>query len=149
MDHFRQLDERLAIADQPSEAELEPLKEQGFVAVVNLRRDGEPNQPLSTEAEGQVVRDLGLNYHHYAVGGQPLDRAEVEAVSQFLQAQSGPVLLHCLKGARAAALVLLHKMHTEGLTKQQTWEQAEAMDLKFGDPLRGLVEAYVDHHAAR
>jgi protein tyrosine phosphatase (PTP) superfamily phosphohydrolase (DUF442 family) len=74
----------LAIGDQPTEADLEALKREGYVGVVNLRNDGEPEQPLGTAAEGERVRALGMEYLHYGVGGAPLSEPGVGAVCDFL-----------------------------------------------------------------
>lgn len=49
----------ITIGDQPTEADLIQLKQEGYTGVVNLRNDGEPDQPLSTTEEGQKVRRWG------------------------------------------------------------------------------------------
>ena len=69
MNFKKQISPAVAIADQPTEDDLRALKKEGFVGVVNLRHDGEPDQPLSTVAEGEKVRALGMNYLHVGVGG--------------------------------------------------------------------------------
>ncbi len=61
----------ITIGDQPTEADLEQLKHEGYVGVVNLRNPGEPEQPMSPQAEGEKVRTLGMDYLHYGVGGAP------------------------------------------------------------------------------
>ena len=95
--HVRQITPGIAIADQPDEADLPALKEAGYVGVVNLRKDGEPDQPLDTAAEGERVRALGMDYLHYGVGSEPLTEAGVGSVLDFLDdhAEAGPVLVHC------------------------------------------------------
>src|SRR5262245_34882535 len=96
----------ITLADQPTEEELRGLKAEGYTGVVNLRNDGEPEQPLSTAEEGTVVRMEGLDYLHYGVGGAPLSPGGVASVCDFLDRHAGgKVLVHCRKGARAAALV--------------------------------------------
>ena len=59
----------LDIADQPTAEELAALKAEGYTAVVNLRTAGEPDQPLDPTAEGEVVREAGLEYLHVPIGG--------------------------------------------------------------------------------
>src|SRR4051812_7134268 len=99
----------ITVADQPSDADLGRLKAEGYTGVVNLRNDGEPEQPLSTSEEGERVRAMGMDYLHYGVGGAPLSEEGVASVSAFLERHApGKVLVHCRKGSRAAALVLLH-----------------------------------------
>ena len=73
----------ITIGDQPTEADLTQLKQEGYTGVVNLRNDGEPEQPLSTTEEGNKVRALGMDYLHYGVGSAPLTDQGVTAVCDF------------------------------------------------------------------
>lgn len=134
----------LAIGDQPAEADLGELKRDGYVGVVNLRNDGEPEQPLSTAAEGDRVRALGMDYLHYGVGGGPLAEPGVGAVCDFLDRHAeDKVLVHCRKGSRAAALVLLHRARAEGWPTAEVLARGERMGLKVEGGLRQMVEAYL------
>ena len=58
----------ITIGDQPTESDLSQLRQEGFTGVVNLRNDGEPEQPLNTGEEGNRVRAVGMEYLHYGVG---------------------------------------------------------------------------------
>lgn len=138
----------LEIADQPTEAELKVLRDEGFVGVVNLRHDGEPEQPLRPADEGALVGGIGMDYLHVGVGGQPLTEPVVGAVCDFLDAHAGQkVLVHCRKGGRAAALVLLHRARTEGWTAAEAIERGKAIGLAVDGPLRTLVENYLADRA--
>ena len=93
----------ITVGDQPSEADLERLKQEGYVGVVNLRQPGEPEQPLSPTEEGAKVEATGMEYLHYGVGGTPLSESGVTAVSDFvdrLAQGGGKVLVHCRRGPR-------------------------------------------------
>jgi uncharacterized protein (TIGR01244 family) len=140
----------LIVADQPSSDELRTLASEGFTAVVNLRHDGEPEQPVGPAAEGEIVRREGLVYQHYGVGGEPLSPAGVQAVARLVGEQleaGGKVLLHCRKGARAAALALLAEAIREGWAAGEVLERGEAMGLAIGEPkLKALVEEYLANH---
>ena len=115
MNFQRTIPPNLVIADQPTEADIEALPGQGFVGVVNLRNEGEPEQPISTAAEGEKVRALGLDYIHMGVGAAPLLEQDVDQVCRFLDDhKEGKVLVHCRKGGRAAAIVLLCQALTKG-----------------------------------
>src|SRR6476646_886896 len=74
----------ITIGDQPTEADLEQLKREGYVGVINLRNDGEPEQPIGTAEEGNKVRALAMEYLHYGVGAAPLSEQGVTAVSDFI-----------------------------------------------------------------
>ncbi|CAN5893612.1 TIGR01244 family sulfur transferase [soil metagenome] len=137
----------IAIGDQPTEADLEVLKAEGYRGVVNLRHEGEPDQTLSPAEEEQRVRALGMDYLHVGIGGAPLTESSVSAVCEFLDKHADePVLVHCKLGGRAAALVLLHKARAEGWDADEALGQGEAMGLQVTGKLRDLVEAYLVGH---
>lgn len=143
----RAITPHITIGDQPTEDDLKALKAEGYAGVVNLRNDGEPEQPLSTAAEGEQVRALGLDYLHYGVGSAPLSESGVQSVVDFLgQHGSEKVLVHCRKGGRAAALVLLDQAQRQGWTADEAVAKGKAMGLEVEGGLRTLVENYLRQH---
>ena len=97
----RPLTAAITIGDQPTEADLAELKREGYTAVVNLRNDGEPDQPLSTALEGTKVRELGMDYLHHGVGSASLTVQGVKEVCDFIDKhsqESEKVLVHCRRG---------------------------------------------------
>ncbi|MEO6808665.1 MAG: sulfur transferase domain-containing protein [Isosphaeraceae bacterium] len=137
----------ITIGDQPTDADLEALKADGYAAVVNLRHPGEPDQPLSPDAEGEHVRSLGMDYLHQGVGGAPFTDDGVKAVCDFLDRHaSDKVLVHCRKGGRAVALVLLQQAKTQGWPADEVLAKGDAMGLKVEGNLRLMVEQYLAQH---
>ncbi len=141
----RAITPRITIGDQPSETDLARLKAEGYAGVVNLRNDGEPEQPLSTSAEGEKVRALGMDYLHVGVGGSPLTETGVHAVCDFIDAHS-KVMVHCRKGGRAAALVLIHQAKANGWTAAEAAARGRGLGLEVNGGLRAIVENYMDDH---
>jgi uncharacterized protein (TIGR01244 family) len=140
----RSITPTLAIADQPSEADFRELKNQGYVGIVNLRHDGEPEQPLSTLAEGELVRSLGMEYLHYGVGGVPLVESGVSAVCDFLDRhETQKVLVHCRRAHRAAGLVLIYHARKHAWTAAEALTRARELGLEVDGPLKAMVEAYL------
>ena len=140
----------ITIGDQPTEDDLKSLKEHGYVGVINLRNDGEPEQPLSTTAEGAMVRALGLEYLHYGVGGAPLTEAGVKSVRDFLDHHvAGKVLVHCRKGGRAAALVVLQQAKLHHWTADEAITKGKAMGLEVDGNLRIMVENFLRDHPTK
>jgi uncharacterized protein (TIGR01244 family) len=137
----------IVVADQPSEAEIADLAGRGFVGVVNLRQSGEPEQPLDPAAEQAVVKTHGLAYLSEPVGAAPLARDAVGRVLDFIDEQTrlgGKVLVHCRKGARAAALVLLHQARAENWPASEVFARGQEIGLTVeGHGLRALVENYL------
>lgn len=137
----------ITVADQPTEAELTTLKDEGYVGVINLRNDGEPEQPLGTAAEGEHVRALGLDYLHYGVGSAPLTESGVNSVSRFLDTHaSGKVLVHCRRGPRAFALVLLHEAKANQWSPEEAIAKGREVGLEVEGGLRMMVENYLREH---
>ncbi len=144
MNDAREITRTITVADQPSEADLATLKEEGFKGVINLRNDGEPEQPLGIAAEGERVRALGMDYLHYGVGGAPLSEGGVASVSDFLERHASErVLVHCRKGGRAQALVLLHQAKAQKWTADEAIARGAAMGLEVEGGLKLLVETYL------
>jgi uncharacterized protein (TIGR01244 family) len=138
----------ITIGDQPSEDDLKALKAEGYLGVVNLRNDGEPEQPLRPTAEGDVARSLGLDYVHYGVGSAPLTDEGVSTVCRFLDAHdAGKTLVHCRKGGRAAALVLLYQAREQGWDPEEALAKGAAMGLVVDGGLKTLVENYLRMHS--
>ena len=103
-------------------------------------------QALLTDPD-PLMRQLGLDYLHYAVGGEPLTQAGVESVIRFLDGH-GPskVLVHCRKGGRAAALVLIQQARLHGWSPGEAAEKGRAMGLSVDGNLRIMVEQYLAQH---
>jgi uncharacterized protein (TIGR01244 family) len=140
----RPITPRITVADQPDESDLKSLAAEGYVGVVNLREPGEPDQPLQPAAEGEHVRALGLDYLHQPVGGAPLTEETVGSVLRFLDDHDpGKILLHCRKGGRAVALVLLHQARANGWSPAETFDKGREMGLNVEGKLREKVETYL------
>lgn len=139
----------ITIGDQPDTADLETLKGEGYVGVVNLRTDGEPEQPLGTAAEGEEVRARGLDYLHVGVGSAPLEEEGVSAFCRFLDEHAGgKTLVHCRKGGRAAALVALYLALEEGWSADDFAARAGEVGLKVEGGPGNLARNYLREHEA-
>jgi uncharacterized protein (TIGR01244 family) len=147
MNNVRSISPQLAVADQPTEADLGSLKKEGYAGVVNLRNDGEPEQPLSTAAEGDKVRALGMDYLHVGVGSAPLTETGVKAFCNFLDKhKDDKVLVHCRKGSRAAALVVLHRALAERWQPSEVADKARGLGLPLEGNILSLVEQYLQQN---
>ncbi len=60
MQERMKITDQLYVGAQPTEEQLKQLADDGFQAVVNLRTEGENEQPLSPQAEGEKVMELGM-----------------------------------------------------------------------------------------
>jgi uncharacterized protein (TIGR01244 family) len=150
MDVKRPVTATITVGDQPTEQDLEQLKREGYVGVVNLRHAGEPEQPLSPDREGEKVRELGMDYLHYGVGGAPLSEPGVTGVCDFVDRHaqgSQKVLVHCRKGGRAIALLLLQQARANHWGPEEAIAKGKAMGLEVEGGLKTLVETYLRQQA--
>ena len=101
--------------------------------------------------EGVQARALGMDYLHYGVGAAPLTEPGVTAVCDFLDRHAqgeNKVLLHCRRGGRAIALLLLHQARAQKWSADQVFAKGKAMGLEVDGGLRTLVETYLRDHPA-
>jgi uncharacterized protein (TIGR01244 family) len=146
MNFKRSVTATITIGDQPTEADLVQLKQEGYTGVVNLRNDGEPEQPINTTDEGTKVRALGMAYLHYGVGSAPLTTQGVKAVSDFIDQHSQgteKVLVHCRRGPRAIALLLLQQAREHKWTNAEVFEKGKEMGLVIEGGLKMMVDHFL------
>jgi uncharacterized protein (TIGR01244 family) len=150
MNYMRAVTPEIVVGDQPTKADLAELKKQGFSGIVNLRNDGEPDQPMNPSQEGETARELGLDYVHYGVGSAPLSEQGVTAVSEFIEQHTqgaSKVLVHCRRGPRAVALVLLQQARANNWDASEVISKGKAMGLEVDGGLKMLVETYLKQGA--
>src|SRR5207244_11167115 len=112
---------------------------------------GEPEQPMRPDQEAEKDRDLGMDYLHYGVGAAPLAEPDVTAVCDFVDRHaqgSQKVLVHCRKGGRAVALLLLQQARANQWSPDEAIAQGKAMGLEVDGGLRTMVETYLRDHPA-
>jgi uncharacterized protein (TIGR01244 family) len=139
------INEQITAGRQPTAEELKELAREGFRSVVNLRTWPEEDQPLSPEAEGAQVRDLGLEYLHLPVSTNDLRPEQVDQFRQMLPQLPKPVYVHCHTGKRAGALVMMHMATEQGWSGQEALGKAEEMGYACDVPqLQEFFLHYID-----
>ena len=130
---------------QPTREELGRLAQEGFKTVVNLRTAGEQNQPLSPEAEGEVVRKAGLNYLQIPVASTDPRPEQVDQFREKLAELPGPVLVHCASGRRSGAFAILQLAKQEGLSGGAALARAQQLGFDWKSPeLDRFVTRYLE-----
>lgn len=96
-------DDRVWIAEQPSEADLDAWAAAGARAVVNSRTPQETaSLPFDLRA---AVEARGMTYVEMPIGGAyGADAAHTQALAALLDETDGPVVMHCRSGTRSAHL---------------------------------------------
>ncbi len=141
------LNENLTVGAQPSAEQLQGLKEQGFGSVVNLRTEGEEEQPLSPQAEGEKVKELGLDYLHIPVSTEQMKEEQVDEFRSKIDSLPSPVFVHCKSGMRAGAFSMMHLSVENGQSGEETIDKAMEMGFECDKPgMKEFVKDYVDSH---
>ena len=119
--------ENLVVSGQPSAAQLEALSEEGFVTIINLRRDGE----FDDFDEEELVSGLGMKYVHIPVRNvKSIDVGDAEALHAAVSNAKGPVLLHCTIGWRAAGLLAIERYLKHGASPEEAHRVAVAAHME-------------------
>lgn len=147
MQQSMKINDAVTVGGQPDDGQLAELARGGFKAVVNLRTAGEQDQPLSPEAEGERVRALGMEYVHLPVSTKDMRPEQVDEFCQKLAALPKPVFAHCHRGKRAGAFVMMGVAVEQGMSGDETLQQAERMGFQCDQPeLKEFVKVYVDRN---
>lgn len=124
---------KVSAGGQPSEEDIAALKASGVRKIINLRREGEQNQPLDPAAEGEVMKGAGLEYLHIPVDPKNLDPSSAAAVAKAVEESDGPVYVHCAAGGRAVTHALLADAKAQGSSADKVFKKAEEIGAPITD----------------
>lgn len=106
--NFREYTDRFSTAGQPTEAQLESVRDAGFERVVYIAFSTDPR---AIAAEDKLVRDLGMDYVHIPVVWDSPRVQDFESfASVMLQDPNKKTLLHCQANFRASAFGFLYRV---------------------------------------
>ena len=89
---------------QPGEEALRVFRDSGYTAIIDLRGESE-NRGLNEQA---VVEELGMSYVPFPIEGRDaISFDAAERLNGLIEAQDGPVLIHCGSGNRVGAMLAL------------------------------------------
>jgi uncharacterized protein (TIGR01244 family) len=143
------INDQVTVGPQPDESALEDLSRQGFSTIINLRTDGEPDQPLSPADEKEVARRSNMSYVHVPVPMKDADASVVDRFRAAFEQTPKPVYVHCKSGKRAGAMVMIQQGLSMGLSGKQVIDKAKQMGFECdNEQLKSLVVEYVDSHRA-
>jgi protein tyrosine/serine phosphatase len=135
IERFQQVDGGLYRGAQPSAAGFKALRELGIRTVVNLRMDADARKTN----EKYIVETLGMRYVHVPVeDGNFFTRSRTipdAAIREFFavldQNESGPVFVHCHRGAdRTGALVAFYRIARQGWDSQRALSEARQVGMR-------------------
>jgi protein tyrosine phosphatase (PTP) superfamily phosphohydrolase (DUF442 family) len=106
--NFRPIGDKLGTAGQPTQAQLQTIRESGFEAVINLAL---PTSDNTIPNEGSIVTGLGMSYVHIPVDFKSPKPQDFQAFCQVMEAFSDrSVFVHCAANMRVSAFVFLYRV---------------------------------------
>jgi uncharacterized protein (TIGR01244 family) len=139
---LKKIDDNITIAGYVSPQELQQVARDGFKSVLNIRS---PDEADFLHDEQQLVEALGLDYLNVPLTITNVNDDLATKTMRFMDECPKPVLVHCGIGLRAGVLVMMHRATRQGLTPEQAFAQAEAMNLNLraSPKLKTFFEHYV------
>lgn len=122
--------DRILIAGQPSELDLEQLRQQGVTSVFNLRTSAEMDDRKQVSYdEAALAKELDFDYVQEPVGGadHPFRPEVLEAFKAQLDRTDGKVLLHCASGGRAGVLYAAYAVKYLGQSPDEAMRSLEPL----------------------
>jgi len=119
--------EGVTTAGQPDEASLKVFADNGYVAIVDLRTEGE-NRGLDEPA---VVESLGMDYISFPIGRDGITFENARTLEDIMVRYDQPVLVHCGSANRVGALFALNAY-------RQTEDVEKALEAGRAAGLTGL-----------
>jgi len=106
--NFREYSERFASAGQPTEAQLEAVRDAGYDRVVYVAYSDQRN---SLEHEDRIVKRLGMEYVHIPVEWEAPTSSDFAMIAAAIRDNGdGKTLLHCQVNYRASAFSFLYRV---------------------------------------
>jgi uncharacterized protein (TIGR01244 family) len=143
------INEHVTAGSQPNEQEIGELAHRGFQSVINLRRGGEGDQPLTPGDEAVVAHRAGLKYVHMPVTLEGLSVEQADHFRAEVKRLRGPVYVHCLGGTRAGTLAVLAEAIESGKSGEKALQMLEELGFQSESPnVKEFVKNYLDPQRA-
>jgi uncharacterized protein (TIGR01244 family) len=101
MPTVRRINDRISVAPQIDAADIDALKQAGFVAIVNNRPDDEEAGQPAGDAIRAAAEAAGMAYTAIPITHAGFSLPQVEAMAAALSSADGPVLAYCRSGTRS------------------------------------------------
>jgi len=114
---YRAVGDGLGTSGQPTEAQFETIRANGFEVVINLAL---PTSDKSIANEGSVVTGLGMSYAHIPVDFKAPTAQDFRAFCRLMDAfDDRPVFVHCAANMRVSAFVFLYRVLYRRVTRAE------------------------------
>ena len=128
--NFQKVDDHVYRGGQPSDMGFQNLAHLGVKTVIDLRDIGEHSQA----AEQKVVTDLGMRYVNIPMHGmsKPKDDQVAAVQAIFNDTASGPVFVHCKRGAdRTGTVIAVYRISHDQWQNKKALGEAKSSGMSF------------------
>lgn len=124
----KQISDGVFLRPQPSRHDMEEAKRQGIRTVVDALL---PSEIAASNAE--LANSVGLKYVNIPVDRSALSSARIDDFEAAVEHHTGPYLMHCATGTRAALMLALLQTRQHGWSAERTFDEAERMGLSISN----------------
>jgi uncharacterized protein (TIGR01244 family) len=140
--NYLRVNEDFCTAGQPTIEELTALKDDGNVAVLNLRTPEEHD----AAAEQAAVEALGMKYFNIPVAGANADGSQAaEFLALTDDADNRPMFIHCASANRVGAFWMIRRVLRDGWDLERAEAEAEQIGLR-APALREFAHNYIEQN---
>jgi tyrosine-protein phosphatase SIW14 len=140
--NFQKVDDHVYRGAQPTNDGFKDIAERGIKIIVDLRDIGEHSQA----DEQKAVTDLGMRYVSIPMQGMstPKDKQIATVLSLLNDVTSGPVFVHCKRGAdRTGTVIALYRIIHDGWDSKRALSEAKSYGMSaFQGAMRHYVTGY-------
>jgi uncharacterized protein (TIGR01244 family) len=138
------VDATIACAGATSPAAFAEIRKQGFVSIVNLRREQEPGADIP--GARAAAAQAGLKFVHIPVDGARPDPASAQAfIAAVTDPSNQPAFVHCGTANRVAAMWLIKRVVVDGWDTERAKAEAKAIGLTNADLERFALDYAATH----
>jgi uncharacterized protein (TIGR01244 family) len=121
--NFLKLNDEIATAGQPTEAQIVEIAQAGYQVVLNLGLTG---TEYALADEQHSVESLGMQYVHLPVRWENPTLGDLRAFCQLMQAHQGKKLfIHCAANMRVSAFMALYRTLCLGWAADEAFNDME------------------------
>jgi len=143
--NFQKVDDHVYRGAQPTDSGFKELAQLGIKTVVDLRDIGEHSQA----DEQKVVTDLGMRYVSIPMHGMSTPKDDLVAAVQtlFNDTTSGPVFVHCKRGAdRTGMVVAIYRISHDQWDNKKALSEAKSNGMSIFE--RAIQHYVMDYKPA-
>jgi uncharacterized protein (TIGR01244 family) len=131
--NYHQVDDNVYRGAQPTEEGFKALRKAGIKTVIDLRPDGEDSSH-SVRKEQAIVEGQGMHYVNVPLSGvfAPSRETISKLLAMMTDAETGPVFIHCLRGAdRTGTVIASYRIQHDHWKNRDALHEADSLGMSW------------------